>query len=131
MKSRRFLLPALGTVAALLSPAQTAAQIRNPVVDGVLGNNAVEAEKGITFTAYFITLWNTIIVLGAITVLIFFVWGAVEWITSGGDKSKLESARNKITQALVGLIVLAGTTALFMLLQQFLDICVLRLGTSC
>lgn len=45
--------------------------------------------------------------LGGLAVLIFFVWGAFDWITSGGDKEKVSSARKKMTNAIIGLILLA------------------------
>ncbi|MFH2118379.1 MAG: hypothetical protein ABII10_01435 [Candidatus Paceibacterota bacterium] len=76
-------------------------------------------------------LMSATMVLAAIITFFFLIWGAIEWITSEGDKGKLEKARNRITQALVGLIVLSATTALFILLQQFLDICVLDFGGTC
>lgn len=76
-------------------------------------------------------LMSAIMAIAALAVLLYLIWGALEWITSGGEKSKIESARNKITNALLGLIVLAATTALFMLIQQFLDICVLSFSRGC
>ncbi len=62
------------------------------------------------------------IVLGALGVLIFLVWGAFDWITGGGEKGKVDSARNKITGAIIGLIVLASVVAIFNLLGGFLGI---------
>lgn len=64
-------------------------------------------------------------IIAAVLVLVFLIWGAVEWITSSGDKGKVESARNKISNAIIGMIVLAATLAIFMVVQQFLDISVL------
>ena len=46
------------------------------------------------------------IIAGIILALAFLVWGGISWITSGGDKAKLQSARSKITGAIVGLILL-------------------------
>lgn len=77
------------------------------------------------------TLFSGIMTTAAMLTFLYLLWGAVEWITSAGEKNKIESARNKMTQAIVGLIILAATTALFMLLQQFLDICVLNFNGSC
>jgi hypothetical protein len=39
--------------------------------------------------------------------------GAISWITSGGDKGKIEDARNKITAAVIGILILASAWALF------------------
>jgi len=83
------------------------------------------------FGSFFGGLMGAIMVVAAILALMYLLWGGLEWITSGGDKSKVETARNKITQAIVGLIVLAAATAIFVLLQQFLGICVLNFGGSC
>lgn len=48
-----------------------------------------------------------IFTIGAIAVVIFVVWGALDWIMAGGDKDKLAAARKKITQSLIGLVLLA------------------------
>jgi hypothetical protein len=47
--------------------------------------------------------------IGAIGVLIMFLWGAVDWILSGGDKEKVAGARKRITTALMGIALLALT----------------------
>ena len=60
-------------------------------------------------------------ILGALLVFMYLIWGGIEWITSGGDKGKTESARNKITAAIVGLIVLASAWAILLLVLGFLD----------
>lgn len=59
---------------------------------------------------------------GALLCLFFILLGAIEWITSGGDSSKVEGARNKITNAVIGLVVLSATLAIFTLIQNFLGI---------
>lgn len=46
-----------------------------------------------------------ILVISAVVALIFLIWGGFKWITSGGDKTKVEAARNTIIAAVVGLIV--------------------------
>ncbi len=61
-----------------------------------------------------------VLVLGALLVFMYLIWGGIEWITSGGDKGKTESARNKITAAIVGLIVLASAWAVLLLVLGFL-----------
>ena len=63
---------------------------------------------------------NFVMVLGALLVFMYLIWGGIEWITSGGDKSKTESARNKITAAVLGLIILAASWAILGLVLKFL-----------
>lgn len=40
-----------------------------------------------------------------IATLFFIVFGAIQWITSNGEKDKIAAARKKITWAIIGLIV--------------------------
>jgi hypothetical protein len=63
-----------------------------------------------------------VMVLAALLVLMYLVWGGIEWITSGGDKGKTESARNRITAAVIGLIVLAAAYAIFNLVISFVGL---------
>ena len=65
-------------------------------------------------------------VLGAVVCLALIIMGAIQWITSGGDKAKTEEARNRITSAIIGLIVLAATIALFSLVADFLGITAIK-----
>ncbi|MFZ5438298.1 MAG: hypothetical protein ACOZAK_04580 [Patescibacteria group bacterium] len=61
-----------------------------------------------------------VMVLAALLVFLYLIWGGIEWITSGGDKGKTESARNKITSAIIGLIVVAASYAILTLALNFL-----------
>ena len=63
---------------------------------------------------------NFVMVIAALLVFMYLIWGGIEWITSGGDKGKTESARNKITSAVVGLIVLAASYAILLIVLRFL-----------
>lgn len=48
---------------------------------------------------------NILLVLAVVLALIFLIWGGVRWISSGGDKGKIDSARSTIVAAIVGLIL--------------------------
>lgn len=53
-------------------------------------------------------LGNGILLLfvGAILfALAFLVWGGLSWIFSGGEKTKVQAARNRIVYAIIGLII--------------------------
>jgi hypothetical protein len=79
------------------------------------------------FGNFITSVLRGVIAIGLLLVLIFLIMGAFDWISGGGDKGKTESARNKITGAIVGLIVLASTLALFVAIQKFLGITVFRI----
>lgn len=56
---------------------------------------------------------NLTLIIAGITVLIYLLWGAFDWITSGGEKENIERARNKITSALVGIILYIGVLSVW------------------
>jgi hypothetical protein len=62
------------------------------------------------------------LIIGAIATLFYLIIGAVMWITSGGESSKLESARGHITNAVIGLGVLASVWTIWALLLFFFGI---------
>lgn len=57
-----------------------------------------------TIVTNVITLMFTV---GGLGVIIYFVWGAVDWILAGGDKEKISGARKKMTNAIIGLTLLS------------------------
>ena len=61
------------------------------------------------------------IVAGILT-FAFLVMGGIEWLTSGGDKTKTETARNRITAAVVGLAIVAASWALMKLIAYFFGV---------
>ena len=46
-----------------------------------------------------------ILIIAVLIALFFLIWGGVRWITSGGDKAKVESARGTIIAAIIGLVI--------------------------
>lgn len=70
-----------------------------------------------------------IFVVAALLVLFMLIIGAFNWIMSGGDKEKVGAARNRITQALVGLAVLALAFLITVVVGQVLNINILDFKT--
>lgn len=93
------------------------AAITNPVT-GELGDDVTKAASGETFVDYFTTLWNTAVTIGAVAVLIMFLWGALEWIIAGGDSSKIEKARSRILQSIIGLLILVSSFVIIGFISQ-------------
>lgn len=67
-------------------------------------------------------------IVALIAVLVMLVWGAIQWIFSGGDKEAVAAARNRIIHALVGLAILAVAFALVTLAGSFVGINILKPG---
>lgn len=56
----------------------------------------------------------------AMVVLIFMlIWGAWDWLTSGGDKEGLAKAKSKIINALIGIMLFAVAFAIIQVLGTF------------
>ena len=64
-------------------------------------------------------------VIGLMTIVtafwffITFITGGISWITAGGDKTKLTQARDKLTNAFVGLVIVIAGWAVLALAGQF------------
>lgn len=57
--------------------------------------------------------------LAAVVLIFMILWGAFEWLTSGGDKEKLSSAQKRIINAIIGIILFAVAFAIIKVLGQF------------
>ena len=65
------------------------------------------------------------LIVAALLVFMFLIWGGIQWITSGGDKGKTQEARDRITAALVGLAVVASAWAIMLIISYFFGINIL------
>ncbi len=59
-------------------------------------------------------------VISVVVALIFLIWGGLKWIFSGGDKAAVESARNTIIAAIIGLVIVFAAFFLLNLVTQIL-----------
>ncbi len=51
-------------------------------------------------------LFKGFFLISGLSILVYMLWGAFDYINSGGDKDKLNKARDKIVHALIGFVVL-------------------------
>ncbi len=109
---------------SLMSPVSVLAAPQAPTPDGGLGGGTATINPGTGFAQNIGDFLNAILsfvmVIAALLVFFYLIWGGIEWITSGGDKGKTESARNKITAAVIGIIVLAAAYAILQVVLNFL-----------
>lgn len=94
------------------------AQIINPVLPGALGQGGSEAGPP-AIGSIISSLVGVFLILSFISTLLYMLLGGFDWITSGGDKTKLQSARDKITNALVGMVVVGASWAVMMVAGNF------------
>lgn len=99
------------------------AAITNTAVPG--GDSPDNAPK--QFAVTMATLWQTIIIVGGLAFLLYFLWGGLNWIMAGGDKGKLEESKGKITQGLIGLALLAASYVIVKFLESALGLDLLNI----
>ena len=70
-------------------------------------------------------------VIAGLAALFYLLWGALSWITSGGDAEAVAAARGKLTSALVGVILIIAVLAIIWSLEQIVFNQRVCLGLSC
>ena len=70
-------------------------------------------------------------VIAGLAALLFLLLGALAWVTSGGNKENVDKARDKITAAVLGLIIIVAVLAIIVTMEQIVFANRLCLGLSC
>lgn len=114
----------VSSVIALFSPITTFANSHPfPSPSPITIKLTAPANIGFKTIGDFITNALTLsFALAILIVLVMLIWGAFEWITSGGDKEAVGKARGRIVNALIGLAVLAVAFALARVAGQFVGL---------
>lgn len=91
-------------------------------------NLSLQRMSGVDFFAKFVpNLIGLGLTIGIIVFFFVMMIGAIQWITSGGDKAGLEAARGKLANALIGIIILLSLFAVLKVLEDFLGVNILTL----
>jgi len=64
----------------------------NEVTNPALGPGIVGLSAGAGLAFYIAQLWKTVVIVGGLAVMLFMIWGGIQWLMAGGDKAKLEEA---------------------------------------
>lgn len=91
-----------------------------PVISGYAGRTQADTPG---LFAKFVSGIIGLLLIGA-TIWSFFqlILGGFDWISSGGDKGKLEAAQKRITNAIIGLIFVFASWAIFLFILRFLGV---------
>ena len=98
------------------------AQITNPAL-GSLGNMSAEA----FIDGLLSGLISLGLVIGGVVFLFMLIIGGIQWITSGGDKVANESARRRVTNALIGVFLLFSLYGIVNLVSCFFGVDLLKI----
>src|SRR3989338_621441 len=84
-------------------------------------NNPIEVVRGII---------KFILLLAFVIAFIMLLVGGIRWIMAGGDEKSVEKARNTITAALIGLVVILVAYALIRIVELFFNVNVITGGVD-
>lgn len=95
---------------------------RNGKYTSLLGTVGLEIPEGFArnLAQVINAVLSFVMVIASLLVLLYLIWGAFDWITSGGDKGKIQGARQKIVAAVIGLVIVASSYAILILAVRFL-----------
>lgn len=89
-----------------------AQEITNPIFGGNM-----PADTGVQFVNKLVSLLVNLFLIGAVLFfLVNFILAGYAWMTSKGDKNKVQEAQQKVTSAIIGLIVVF---LIFVILKLF------------
>ena len=71
-----------------------------------------------------------ILVVAFVLAFIMLLIGGIRWITAGGDEKAVGSARNMITAALIGLVIVLVAYALIRLVETFFGLNIISEGVN-
>ena len=84
--------------------------------------------NNVTISSIVSALVTIVLVIAAIVFFFMLVIGGIRWITSGGDKAQTEAARNQITAALIGLVIVFAAWAIINLVSTFFSVNILSMN---
>lgn len=122
----------------MLKKAKIAASIAIPALALIIPNAILAAsdivppdlKKNIDILVILQAIVKVILLVAFVLSFIFLLIGGIKWITSGGDEKGVASARNTITAALIGLVVVLMAFALIKLVETFFGVTIIS-GAVC
>ncbi len=98
---------------------------QNEIINkAISGSVPTDPGRGLAF--YIATLWQTVITVGGLAFIIYLVWGGIEYLTSGGDKARVDDAQKKITSSVIGIVILVASYGITYFVQQVFKINILK-----
>jgi hypothetical protein len=77
------------------------------------GSTAFAGDASVGLSKLITTGVQLFLFVGGLALLLYLMWGAFDWITSNGEKEKVEKARQKITNAIIGMVLMVVALGIF------------------
>lgn len=106
-------------------------RLTNPPLSDTLLSQLATPVGGVNVISQVIgAIIGLIFIVAAIVFFFMLAIGGIQWLVSGGDKTAVESARGRITNALIGLVVTFSVFAIVKLIEFFFDTNILLLDIT-
>lgn len=69
-------------------------------------------------------------IIGSVFFIGYFVMGAFKWITAGGESSKVQKARDQMTQGILGLVMMVAAYGIIGVAGSILGLTILQPGDA-
>jgi len=109
-------------IALALSAVPAVAQGTGTTLDLSPKSTTFEGLKNVTVVSIVSGLITLALIVAAVIFFFMLLIGGVQWIMSGGDKQNVENARNRITNALIGLVIVFAAWAIGALMETFFGV---------
>ncbi len=102
-----------------------AQRINNPIF------NLSSDTNGVNFFSDTVSTLITLFFIGGVIVfVIMLILSAIQWITSGGDKAKATAARERMMNAIIGIIILFSVYAIIQVIGIVFDVDLLMINVD-
>lgn len=101
-------------------------KITNPILDENLQTLLSEDPTGY-LKKIIPNLVGLAYIVGVLIFVFVLITGAIQWMTASKDKAALEGARGRITNAIVGLVILFSILAIIKVLESFFKVNILTI----
>lgn len=93
---------------------------KNP--SSALSEQEIQLPQGFAqdFSQFMNSVLSLVMIISALLVFLVLILASFQWITSGGDKGKTDAARNRMTSAVIGIIIVSASYAVLTLVLRFL-----------
>jgi magnesium-transporting ATPase (P-type) len=61
---------------------------------------------------------QALLLVAGISLLIYLLWGAFDWVNSNGEPDNIAAARSKMTNAVLGMLLIIAALAIFVVVSQ-------------
>jgi len=123
-KAKKIISPLILPAVYLAIPAIVLAQGNTKIVpENTIG-------KVTDIVAIIRAIIQFILIIAFVAAFIMLLIGGIRWITAGGDEKGVASARNMITAALIGLVIVLISYAIIRLVETFFGFNIISEGIT-